>query len=73
MREELLEAISQQLFDIKLKEGEIKVIKGISTSARRLGYDSSKELYQAQIALDRLKKKYNQLTIQLTENNFKIK
>ena len=72
MREELLEAISQQLFEIKLKEAEIKVIKHLSASVIGSGYEGNKYSKEAEEALEALKIRYNELTIQLTENNFKI-
>ena len=73
MREELLDVISQQLFEIKLKEGEIKTIKHLSASVIGSGYEGNKSSKEAEEALEALKIRYNQLTIQLTENNFKIK
>ena len=72
MKEELLEAIDQQLFEIKLKEGEINVTKVFMASTIGSGYNGTKYLKQSEEALEGLKIRYNQLTIQLTENNFKL-
>lgn len=72
MIEKLLEEISQQLFEIKLKEGEINVTKVFMASTIGSGYNGTKYLKQSEDALKGLKRRYNQLTIQLTENNFKI-
>ena len=69
MIEKLLEEISQQLFEIKLKEGEIKVIESFSIAYGRLGVNSDEDLKEEEEALKGLKRRYNQLTIELTEFN----
>lgn len=72
MREKLLKQLDRQLFQIRLKEVEIKAIDDFSHLWKPLRVDYTKELKELKEALNHFKVRYNELTIQLTENNFKV-